>query len=99
MEVKQVSEGQRGSFYIEEDGKQLAFLTYVFAGETKFIIEHTEVDPSQGGKGLGRELLKASVDFARKNNCKIIPHCSYSKSVFEKTKDFSDVLYEYSVSL
>lgn len=99
MEVKQINEGLRGSFFIEENGKQLAFLSYVFSNDQKFVIEHTEVDPSHNGKGLGKELIKAAVDFARKHNYKIIPNCSYSKAVFEKTKDFSDVLYEYSVSL
>lgn len=99
MEIKQNTEGQRGSFFIEENLKQLAFLSYVFGDDSKFVIEHTEVDPSQGGKGLGKQLVNAVVNFARKNNYKIIPSCPYAKALFDKTEEFSDVLYEYSVSL
>lgn len=78
---------------MEENGKEIATMSYTFAGDTKFIIDHTEVDPSQGGKGLGKQLLKAAVEFARKNSYKIMPLCPYAKAVFEKTDEYNDVLF------
>jgi predicted GNAT family acetyltransferase len=44
MEIKHVEKGGRGGFVIREDGKRLAEMTYVIAGETGFIIDHTEID-------------------------------------------------------
>ena len=93
MNIHHKKEGNKGIFYIEENGSILAELVYVFAGETKFIIEHTEVKSGNEGKGLGKKLVMASVDFARENKYKILPLCPYAKSVLEKTDDYKDVLF------
>jgi len=93
MEVKNSSDGKKGMFYIDDDGKKPAFMTYTFAGTDKFIIDHTMVNPGNEGKGLGKKLVVAAVDFARANNYKIMPLCPYAKSVFDKTAEFSDVLF------
>jgi predicted GNAT family acetyltransferase len=37
-------------------------------------------------------LVSAAVDYVRKNNIKIIPLCPFAKSVFDKVKEFQDVL-------
>lgn len=68
-------------------------MAYVFAGDTKFIIEHTIVNPAHEGKGLGKQLVNASVDFARQNHYKILPLCPYAKKVMEHSDDYKDVLF------
>lgn len=93
MEVKNEFNEKRGVFFIEENGLRIATMTYTFAGPTKFIIDHTEVNPGNEGKGLGKLLVKAGVEFARANNYKIMPLCPYAKSVFDKTKEYQDVLF------
>lgn len=93
MEIKHEKHGTKGVFYIEENGKRIASLTYVFSGDTKFIIEHTEVNPGNEGKGLGKQLVNASVKFARENGYKILPLCPYAKSVMEKSDEYKDVLF------
>ena len=92
MEVKTLITERKGFFYIEENGKRIAEMVFSFAGDTKFIIEHTEVDPSCEGRGLGKILVKKAVDFAREKNYKIIPLCPYAKKVFDKTPEYGDVL-------
>ncbi len=93
MEVKHTHDGKKGMFYLEEDGKKIATMVYIFSGETRIIIEHTEVMPSHEGKGLGKLLVKAAVDFAREKHYKILPLCPYAKSVFDKTEAYKDVLF------
>lgn len=93
MEVKHERNETKGVFFIEEQGRRIAELAYVFAGETKFIIEHTEVKPGNEGKGLGKLLVQAAVDFARLKNYKILPLCPYAKAVFDKTDSYKDVLF------
>ena len=51
----------RGAFFVEEEGKRLAQLTYTVAG-TKIILDHTEIDDSLRGTGTGRKLVAAAVD-------------------------------------
>jgi len=92
MEVKHNKGKTNGVFYMEDNGKQISTMSYVFRNEKTFVIEHTVVDPDYGGKGLGKQLVKAAVEFARENDYKIIPLCPFAKSIFGKAPEFSDVL-------
>jgi len=82
----------KGAFYIDVNGKQEAMMTFVFAGEDKIIIDHTEVNPGNEGKGFGKKMVTKAVEYAREKNIKIIPLCPFAKSVFNKTLEFNDVL-------
>ena len=83
--------GHRGAFFLERDGKRLAELTYTVAG-TRVIIDHTDVADSLRGTGTGAKLVQAAVEWARKENARLMPLCPYAKSVFDKTPDYADVL-------
>ena len=83
---------KNGFFYITVDGKQEAKMTFVFAGEKQIIIDHTEVNPANNGRGFGKKMVAKAVDFAKEKGIKIIPLCPFAKSVFDKTPDFQDVL-------
>ena len=91
-EVQLKIEGKKGFFYIEIEGKQEAMMTFVFVGEDKIIIDHTEVNPGNEGKGFGKKMVTKAVEYARENNLKIIPLCPFAKSVFDKVAEFRDVL-------
>ena len=83
--------GHRGAFFLERDGARLAQMTYTVAG-TRVIIDHTDVDDRLRGTGMGRKLVDAAVQWARKENARLMPLCPYAKSVFDKTPEYSDVL-------
>ena len=82
----------KSMFYVEQEGNILAEMVYSMPTPDKMIIEHTEVDESLGGKGVGKQLVHAAVEYARTNNIKIIPLCTFAKGVLEKTKEWQDVL-------
>jgi len=92
MEVKLNINDKNGIFYIEVDGKTEAKMTFLFAGDEKIIIDHTEVNPGNNGKGYGKMMVQKAVEFALEKNIKIIPLCPFAKSVFDKTPDFRTVL-------
>jgi len=81
-----------GYVYVSIDGKQEAKLTFAFAGNDKIIIDHTEVNPGNNGKGFGRKMVIKVVEYAREKNITIIPLCPFAKSVFDKTPEIRDVL-------
>lgn len=83
---------KNGFFYMEENGKTQAKMTFVFAGKDKIIIDHTEVNEGNNGKGYGKMMVAKAVEFARKNSIKILPLCPFAKSVIEKTPEFQDIL-------
>jgi len=93
MDILQSDNGQKGNFYVEEEGVIVGQMTYTWSDQ-KMIIEHTEVGPSLAGKGAGKQFLQKAVDLARENNFKIIPVCPFAKSVFEKTEALQDVLFK-----
>lgn len=82
----------KGFFYIDINGKHEAMMTFVFAGEDKIIIDHTEVNEGNNGKGFAKMMFIKAIGFARKKNLKIIPLCSFVKSSFDKNPEFNDVL-------
>lgn len=92
MDTKFEQSANKGAFFIEENGKRMGEMTFSKAGDTRIIIDHTEVSDVLKGKGAGKQLVSAAVDYARKNNIKIIPLCPFAKSVFDKVKEFQDVL-------
>ncbi|MFB9080061.1 GNAT family N-acetyltransferase [Flavobacterium procerum] len=93
MEIQQINDTKKGYFEALEDGKEAGKMTYTWAGDSKFIIDHTEVSPEFNGKGVGKKLLMAAVEYARNNNLKIIPLCPFAKSVFDKVEEIRDVLF------
>ncbi|WP_264551289.1 GNAT family N-acetyltransferase [Flavobacterium sp. N2038] len=93
MEIQQINDTRRGYFEAVEDGKEAGKMTYTWAGDSKFIIDHTEVNPEFNGKGVGKKLVMAAVEYARTNNLKIIPLCPFAKSVFDKVQEIHDVLF------
>lgn len=93
MEIQQINDTRRGYFEAVEDEKQAGKMTYTWAGDSKFIIDHTEVNEEFNGKGVGKKLVMAAVEYARTNNLKIIPLCPFAKSVFDKVEEIRDVLF------
>lgn len=93
MEILHDDNKNKGQFYIEDNaGRAIASLVYTYKSKDVIVIEHTEVDPSLKGQGIGSELVESSVDFARNEQLKILPLCEYADSVFKKNKAYSDVL-------
>lgn len=93
MIINHITNENKGYFQAMEDGKEAGRMTYVQAGEKKIIIDHTEVSPDFGGRGVGKQLVMAAVEFARETGTKIVPLCPFAKSVFDKDQSISDVLF------
>lgn len=92
IQVTQTNSEKNGSFEASVDGKKAGLMTYTWAGEDRFIIDHTEVEDEFGGQGVGKEMLVKAVDFAREKGVKIIPLCPFAKATFQKNEDLQDVL-------
>jgi uncharacterized protein len=94
MKIEHYSEGQTGSFKaVLDEQVEAGILTYVWAGDSKIIIEHTIVPSAFSGQGIGKKLVLEAVSYARENTLKIVPVCSYAAALFEKTKEIQDVLF------
>lgn len=92
MEIQQFDRENRGFFKASEDGKEAGRMTYSRVSTDQFSIDHTEVNPEFSGKGVGQKMVEAALQYARKNNLKIIPLCPFAKAQFDRHADWHDVL-------
>jgi predicted GNAT family acetyltransferase len=87
----QVHEGG-GMFFIRIGDETSARLEYSLKSEHLMTIDHTEVDESLKGEGVGHELVDKAIAFARRNRMKVIPYCPFAKAIIDKTPEFQDVI-------
>ena len=90
MEIQHKDDGKKGHFKAVEGETEAGLMTYVWAGEDKFIIDHTTGNPEF--KGVGMKLLDKAVAYAREHNKKILPLCPFAKKMFDRKEDIRDVL-------
>jgi len=86
-----LDEKYHGHFYINENGAQIAEMEIGISGK-ELTVYHTEVSPEQEGKGLAKRILSAMVDYARKNQLKVVALCPYVLAQFKRhEKEYGDV--------
>ncbi|HLW14293.1 MAG TPA: GNAT family N-acetyltransferase [Flavobacteriaceae bacterium] len=90
--IKVEDNGKKGRFVLLHDSKEAGEMTFVWDGENKIVIEHTYVGKEFGGKGYAKKLMKKAVSYARENEVKVVPVCSFVVSMFEKDESIQDVL-------
>ncbi len=92
MKIQREEHKNKGAFFIEKDGDWVAEMTYYREGQRKIVIDHTEVDESLQGKGLGEKMVEEAVKFAEANNLLIKPTCPFVKNILESSEKYEDVL-------
>lgn len=56
------------------------------------VLEHTIVEESERGKGIGQLLISATINYVKENNLLIKPVCSYAAAYFAKRKEYSSLI-------
>lgn len=90
--VEHQEQDSKGAFYVQQGGQRLAEMTYSRTNATLIVIDHTDVDESLKGQGVGRQLLDALVAWVRSTNTKVIALCPFAKAQFDKDPSIRDVL-------
>jgi 8-oxo-dGTP pyrophosphatase MutT (NUDIX family)/predicted GNAT family acetyltransferase len=91
LTIRVEESSKKGRFFVDLGDGYEAEMTYV-RNENQMIIDHTGVPKPFEGKGIAAHLVFAGVDFARQNNRKIVPVCSYAVLQFKRHKEWADVL-------
>ncbi|PRR81697.1 GNAT family N-acetyltransferase [Clostridium vincentii] len=89
-----IKEGSNKFYLGDKEETPDAVVTYVRLGEDKIIIDHTFVSDELRGQKIAQQLIKRVVDFARQENKKIVPQCSFAQKEFTKNKEYEDVLFK-----
>lgn len=88
LQIKQGSQ----SFYIGDEKNSEAEVHFVRAGETRIILDHTHVAEHLRGQNVGQELVKAAVEYAKKEKLHVIPLCPFAKAEFDKNPEYQKLL-------
>ncbi|MDR2084163.1 MAG: N-acetyltransferase [Bacteroidales bacterium] len=94
MIIRHDDNGENGVFYaVENELKDEAIgeMTYSWVNNNTIAINHTHVIDRYQNQGIGKQMVAKCVNFARKENLKIIPICRYAKAIFDRTPEYSDV--------
>lgn len=93
MDFIREDDSQNGVIKALDGETQVGELTYTWSGSKRIIIDHTEVYSPYGGKGIGTEMVKTAVEFARENDIRIIPLCSFARNVIENDESARELLF------
>lgn len=93
MKYNNNKSGNGGVITLSNDDEEVGRLTYtIFPDDQKMVISFVLVHPKFEGRGMGKYLVEEGVKFARDNNWKVYPHCSYARSVMNRMNDVDDIL-------
>ncbi|MDR0829793.1 MAG: N-acetyltransferase [Prevotellaceae bacterium] len=91
MNLLHKDNAEKGSFKLKDGDYLAGEITYVWSNDELIIIDHTGVNSIYEGKGIGKQLVQAVVDYARERQIKILPLCPFAKRIFDRTENYSDV--------
>ncbi len=92
LAVQHAEDARGGTFFVEVEGERLAEMTWVRRSPGHAVIDHTQVSDRLAGRGVGKRLVRAGVEWARATGTKITPRCPYARAVIEKDPSLQDVL-------
>lgn len=92
MEIQlRIDERNRGSFFIEKEGRQIAELDFAIE-DNVLNAYHTGVRKELEGQGIAGKLFDKMVKYARSKSYKVLPSCSYILAKFRRHPDeFADL--------
>jgi len=76
---------------IKVDDKNYAYVKFHIEGK-KIFLDSTYTPEEHRGKGVGGELMKASMDYAEKNGLFIVPVCAFATEYFKKHPQYDRLL-------
>lgn len=73
--------------YGEPGAAPLALITFPETAPGVYCIDHTEVDPSLGGQGIGGQLVSRAVAEIRRRGGQVTATCSFARAWLERHPD------------
>jgi predicted GNAT family acetyltransferase len=91
MTVEVRNDEAQKQYTILEDGSPVGFAVYQISGND-IAFTHTEVDPSQQGKGYASILVQEALDDVKATTSyRVVPACSYVVNWVEKHPDYQEL--------
>lgn len=92
MEPEVTHEKENQRFVIYSDSNEV-YVEYTL-GKGEINLYHTYTHPALRGKGLAALVVRAALEFAKENNLKVFPTCSYVQSFISKNVEYKNLVAE-----
>lgn len=79
-------------FFIEPLPAQRCVLDYQWQGTQTVVFTHTGVPAPLEGRGLAARLVKAGLQWAREQQLRVIPACSYVAAYIRRHPEWADLV-------
>jgi uncharacterized protein len=79
-------------FELSVDGQTAVMTYHRRPGSIAFL--HTEVPPALAGRGIAGRLARAGLDFARRQNVKVVPACPFVAAFIQRHPEDRDLVRE-----
>jgi len=89
LEIKHDKDNQR--FFALVEGRE-AYLQYLKIDLTTLDYYKTYVPYELRGKGIAGKIVESALNYARENNLKIVPTCSYVETFIERHPVYNDLV-------
>lgn len=90
MEEKVIHDKDKSQFNISINNKE-AYVDYKIE-QNKMNLYHTYTNPELRGKGLAAKVVIAAFEYAKKNNLKVEPGCTYVQTFISRHKEYEELL-------
>ena len=90
--IRHDEHAQWGAFVLAHVDERLGRMTYTIINPSLINIDHTEVNPTLEGHGIGRRLLDATVEWARETGTRVKAACPFARGQFARDASIRDVL-------
>lgn len=89
--MKFIYEERKLKLINEEKGEEIGYISFT-KKENLLIIISTVVDEKYRGQGFASKLIKEILEYAKNNNLKVKPLCSFVFHYLEKHSEYKDIL-------
>jgi predicted GNAT family acetyltransferase len=90
MEEKVIHDKAKSQFIISIEDKE-AYVDYNIENN-RMNLYHTYTDPELRGKGLAAKVVIAALEYAKENNLKVEPGCTYVQSFISRHKEYEELV-------
>ena len=90
QQQKVVLNREEERFETKVDG-DVAFLTYALEGRRLFLL-HTDVPEAVEGQGIGSELVRTALDYARREDLSVVPMCGFVGAYLQRNPEYQDLV-------
>ncbi len=77
-------------FVIYAEGKEV-YVEFDM-NDNKMDLDHTYTHPDLRGRGLAAQVVGAALEYAKENNFRVVPTCSYVRSFINKNDEYKELV-------